>query len=108
MLNITEAPLQSGIHPKLAQSLARHSTITLTMDRYAHVRLYDQAEALTSLPSLLLPGKSQEGLAATGTEGGGKLDHDHDQVLGIKALSAMTTDGSPAEKGHSRLDRALT
>ena len=53
---------QSGIHPKVAQSLARHSTITLTMDRYAHVRLFDQAEALaqrrkrcktTSVPNLI-------------------------------------------------------
>jgi hypothetical protein len=41
---------QSGIHPKPAQSLARHSTITLTMDRYSHVQLYDQAAALAALP----------------------------------------------------------
>jgi len=25
-----------GVHPKVAQALARHSTITLTMDRYTH------------------------------------------------------------------------
>ena len=25
---------ESGVHPKLAQELARHSTITLTMDKY--------------------------------------------------------------------------
>lgn len=29
----------SGVHPKLAKELARHSTITLTMDRNAHVGL---------------------------------------------------------------------
>ena len=28
---------RSGVSPKTAQSLARHSTITLTMDRYTHV-----------------------------------------------------------------------
>jgi integrase len=27
----------SGVHPKVAQELARHSTISLTIDRYSHV-----------------------------------------------------------------------
>ena len=31
----------SGVHPKVAQQLARHSTITLTMDRYSHLGLID-------------------------------------------------------------------
>ena len=43
---------RSGVHPKVAQSLARHSTITLTMDRYTHTRLEDQVEALERLPDL--------------------------------------------------------
>jgi len=43
---------RSGVHPKVAQSLARHSTITLTMDRYTHMRLEDQSEALKRLPNL--------------------------------------------------------
>lgn len=46
---------QSGIHPKLAQTLARHSTITLAMDRYAHVQLSEQAAALEALPALVRP-----------------------------------------------------
>jgi hypothetical protein len=55
---------QSGIHPKLAQRLARHSTVTLTMDRYAHVQLYDQTVALAALPSFLPPGPHTEPLAS--------------------------------------------
>ncbi|MDY6954502.1 MAG: tyrosine-type recombinase/integrase [Thermodesulfobacteriota bacterium] len=43
---------RSGVHPKVAQSLARHSTITLTMDRYCHTRLEDQVEALELLPDI--------------------------------------------------------
>ena len=31
----------SGVTPKTAQTLARHSTITLTMDRYTHVGIHD-------------------------------------------------------------------
>ena len=39
----------SGVHPKIAQSLARHSTIQLTMDRYTHVGLPSQVEALETV-----------------------------------------------------------
>ena len=55
----------SGVHPKLAQTLARHSTITLTMDRYAHVGLPDHAIAIKFLPPI--PG-------ATGRATGGPME----------------------------------
>ncbi len=45
----------SGVHPKLAKELARHSTITLTMDRYAHVGLMDMNAALETVPGLTTP-----------------------------------------------------
>ena len=45
----------SGVHPKVAQQLARHSTITLTMDRYSHTRLVDLNTAVENLPSLARP-----------------------------------------------------
>ncbi len=41
-----------GVHPKTAQTLARHSTITLTMDRYSHVYRGALASALDVLPNL--------------------------------------------------------
>lgn len=43
---------QGGVHPKTAQVLARHSTITLTMDRYSHSEREDEARALDRLPDL--------------------------------------------------------
>jgi len=43
--------VEAGIHPKDAQALARHSTITLTMDRYAHVRTSNLARALGTVPA---------------------------------------------------------
>src|SRR5206468_3541704 len=43
---------QGGVHPKMAQTLARHSTITLTMDRYSHSLHQDEAQALKALPDL--------------------------------------------------------
>ena len=41
---------QGGVHPKLAQNLARHSDINLTMSRYSDTLLRDKAEALDVLP----------------------------------------------------------
>ncbi len=54
-----------GVHPKLAQQLARHSTITLTMDRYSHVGLLDMSSALESLPAITAP--ESQTMRATGT-----------------------------------------
>jgi integrase len=48
----------AGAHPRVAQGLARHSTIELTMKRYTHVAMHDVVGAVESLP---------EPIAATGT-----------------------------------------
>ena len=56
----------SGVHPSTAQSLARHSTITLTMDRYTQTVVEQQSEALKNLPDLSLPAASA--VQATGTD----------------------------------------
>jgi len=44
--------VKSGASPKVAQALARHSKITLTMDVYTHMGLHDQRKALEDLPPL--------------------------------------------------------
>ena len=56
---------RGGVHPKLAQQLARHSSITLTMDRYSHVGLLDMNAALESLPTITTSDANQ--CRATGT-----------------------------------------
>jgi integrase len=55
-----------GVHPKTAQRLARHSTITLTMDRYTHLRREALAGALRTLPDL---SSTRQFAVATGTDG---------------------------------------
>lgn len=45
----------SGVHPKVAQELARHSTIVLTMDYYTHKSVLDVTGALDKLPALPAP-----------------------------------------------------
>jgi len=44
--------VKGGASPKVAQNLARHSSIALTMDTYTHLSLYDGRAALASLPEL--------------------------------------------------------
>lgn len=52
-----------GIHPKIAQALARHSSIVLTMDVYSHMIATDQSDALRVLPSLGDERKAVENVA---------------------------------------------
>ncbi len=58
---------RGGVHPKTAQNLARHSTITLTMDRYTHMGRGVAAEALDTLPDLFPNTPEGEAVSATGT-----------------------------------------
>jgi len=44
--------VKAGVLPKDAMQLARHSTITLTMDRYAHVTFDEMALAVARIPAL--------------------------------------------------------
>src|SRR5262245_45863840 len=59
---------RAGVHPKLAQSLARHSDINLTMSRYTHTTQGGLSAALAALPDLSAM-KAAE-LRATGTDDG--------------------------------------
>lgn len=55
--------VNAGVHPKETQTILRHSTITLTMDLYAHTNHDRASEAIGQMPDL-----SDEAIAATGTE----------------------------------------
>src|SRR5262249_51388920 len=80
---------KSNAPVKVVQTLARHSTPTLTLGVYAHVGLYDQAAALDALPDLSRPqaGPETNKRAATGTEG----------RLGPR----LASEGSPAPSEHT-------
>ena len=53
----------AGVHPKVIQTIMRHSTIRLTMDRYAHSDRDQATDALGRMPSL-----SEQAQQATGTD----------------------------------------
>jgi integrase len=65
--------VQSGASAKTAQTLARHSTVQLTLGRYAHASLMDLSAAVSALPPIdpAGPDAEQQALAATGTDGAG-------------------------------------
>jgi integrase len=42
---------RAGVSPKMAQTLARHSDIRLTLGVYTHLELHDQTAAIASLPA---------------------------------------------------------
>ena len=44
---------RAGVHPKIAQDLARHSSVELTMRNYTHTRLESRVEALEKLPGYI-------------------------------------------------------
>jgi len=61
---------RSGAHPRVAQALARHSKIDLTMNFYTHTVIGDLAQAVENLPAVALGAEPQtQALAATGTDG---------------------------------------
>jgi integrase len=57
----------SGVHPKVAQSLMRHSDINLTMSKYTHTLTGQEAKAVESLPDLSLLSVQGQRAMATGT-----------------------------------------
>ena len=54
---------KSGVSPKVAQTLARHSDINLTMNVYSHVQMEEQAAATAALapPPKLTNGAAKKG-----------------------------------------------
>ena len=71
--------VKAGVHPKLAQDLARHSDIKLTMNRYTHTLIEDRAEAVNQLLQLFPADwkreSGQRALAKTGIDDQKCLTH---------------------------------
>ncbi len=59
----------SGAHPKVVQSIMRHSDMNLTMGRYTHVFSGQESKAVAKLPDLSQPSKEKQRAIATGTDG---------------------------------------
>ena len=86
---------RANVHPKVAQQLARHSTIGLTMDRYTHTVLGDLSDALTSLPDLRSDPSRETQQRATGTHGKASVNEP------MKSAPRLAPRGNPTERVES-------
>ena len=97
----------AGLPPKVIQAWARHSTITLTMDRYARLQPADRRAALAALPPAL-------GCAPVAPDPGGlgrrKVVCDGKPSRGDREAVARTETGrvteNPTGEGFAKLDSA--
>jgi integrase len=83
----------SGAHPKVAQSIMRHSSIELTMSRYTHVFAGQEADAIAAMPDFGKPAK--QSAKATGTDNA-KAAQDAVGRPTIKNYAAGRLPGRPA------------
>jgi len=89
---------RGGVHPKTAQTLARHSTITLTMDRYTHTLVGEQTEALAALPDLTRPAPAT--VRSTGTDPVSPTSPDGQTVLADCLALSGRFQGTPVDSGR--------
>ncbi len=97
---------RAGVSPKMAQSIARHSDVNLTLNVYSHVGIGEQAAAIQSLPGpplLFGSGGSQSAELADQ-----KFAHGFAQTPDSASLSVslVGTDASP-KSGERRCTKDL-
>ncbi|MBA3481977.1 MAG: tyrosine-type recombinase/integrase, partial [Pirellulales bacterium] len=95
----------AGVHPKVAQTLARHSTIDLTMNRYTHLLHTDLAGALETVPG---PSAAPENQSARATGTDGRRDPCCTNVCATSADkgSQMSLRGNLGKKPQARAKRS--
>ncbi|MCA9170990.1 MAG: tyrosine-type recombinase/integrase [Planctomycetales bacterium] len=91
---------RSGVYPKTAQDLARHSDIRLTMNVYSHTDLSEQAKAVGRLPTLVRRRAPRSSALPT--------EHDDDergQRLGSARESQSDSNGRKAAREGGRVNQ---
>jgi integrase len=82
----------AGAPVKAVQAVMRHSTITLTMDRYGHLFPGQEADTVARLPAMM--GDAPH-LKATGTEGGGAAKAQQNPCDKTQLVASADDDASP-------------
>jgi len=80
----------SGAHPKVAQSLMRHSDINLTMSRYTHIFRGQESETVEKLPDFSLPSSQAQKVIKTGTDEKNVFDNYFDNCLAKQGVLERT------------------
>ena len=98
---------KSGVHPKTAQALARHSTITLTMDHYTHSLRTDERAALDGLPAVTVKPQQQpeqQAMRATGTDNARADGQQNGSRLAVSSTPGDAPMCTPMHNGHPKAD----
>jgi hypothetical protein len=69
------------VHPTLAQTIARHSDVNLTLNVYSHVSIGEQAAAIRSLPAPQVDSRKLRLEADNPQDDSEKLAHGHAQTF---------------------------
>ena len=83
---------RSGVWPSVAKTLARHSTITLTIDRYTHTLVEDGRTAVEKLPAIIANADPVT-MQATGTDPPHQIAHHSDTA----SCHSVSTHGTNSE-----------
>jgi len=82
----------SGVHPKVAQSIMRHSDINLTMSIYTHTLTGQESQAIANLPDLSLPSNQKQRAVATGTDDVPSTDWTNTGKIGVRERISANSD----------------
>jgi len=82
----------SGAHPKVVQSIMRHSDINLTMGRYTHIFRGQESKAVAKLPDLSLSSKKKQTTTATGTDDVPLNDLTYTGKIGVRQRISANSD----------------
>ena len=98
-----------GVHPKTAQMLARHSTISLTMDRYTHSEQAAELDALAALPDLSVSADclAQNGASEESAGDSERLETDKGEDAETPANTGQNSDSGGVNR-RARDDAATT
>jgi len=100
----------SGAHPKVIQTIMRHSTITLTMDTYGHLFPGQEADAVADMGKLMTTAaalRATETVDVTADPGNDALQYA--QQLGRETRRTVATgcnrEGNPERRNGENEDR---
>jgi len=93
---------EAGVHPKDIQAFMRHSTITLTMDRYTHVGIRGFRAALDALPALGGDRPEERTAKATGTDDAVAVAKERAAARSAFAARNPPCTATPATADHRR------
>jgi len=91
---------RTGAAPRVAQALARHSDVRLTLQTYTHLGANDERDAVESLPRWIEPTSTADSQRATGTNDGSSWRSAWRSEVDNPASAEIAGDAGSRSKGR--------